>query len=75
MSIRDMKFYQFCVDGRAAGPMRVKWGDAAQDAVDGGMAVWSGDNQITLADHLGATIQRHDPRNPRDRQPQPTKPE
>lgn len=42
--------FQFQVDGRAAGPIRARWEDAAQDAVNDGYAVWVGDEQIRMND-------------------------
>lgn len=38
--------YQFCVDGRGAGPVRSTWEQAAQDMVDAGYAVWTEDGEV-----------------------------
>lgn len=55
-----MRKYQLSIDGRPAGPVRDRWADAAQDAVDAGYASWgNGDRKIAfLATEQGAAIDR-----------------
>lgn len=54
------RYFQFQVDGRRAGPVRDKWHDAAQDAVNAGMAQWTAPDRISLDDQ--AAIARFDTR-------------
>jgi len=49
--------YQLLIDGRAAGPVREVWDEAARDAVSAGVAVWHGDG-IKFGAETGAEIQR-----------------
>lgn len=51
--------YRFVIDGRPAGPWRERWKDAAQDAVDSGLAIWKHPG-IVLDDTQGAVIERGD---------------
>lgn len=42
--------YQFQIDGRAAGPVREDWEQAANDAIQEGYAVWRDHFSIKLSD-------------------------
>ena len=50
--------YQFFVDGRAAGPMRRIWEEAAWDAVNAGYAIWIDHGEIKIDTNMGASIER-----------------
>lgn len=53
-----MKF-QFQIDGRRIGPIRDRWVDAAQDAVNAGYASWGKRHKtVYLDDSQGATIEK-----------------
>ena len=53
-------FYQFRIDGRAAGPVRGEWEDAVQDAVNDGYAEWAdrAKTEVYLFATEGAEIAR-----------------
>lgn len=54
-----MTCYQFQVDGRPAGPLRLKWAHAAEDAVKAGYGTWKRRWQsVALSDNAGAEIAR-----------------
>lgn len=53
-----MSRFQFQLDGRAVGPIRSKWEDAAQDAVRQEYAHWYGNGKVNL--YHGAEIAQLD---------------
>ena len=53
-----MSRFQFQIDGRAVGPIRSKWGDAAQDAVRQEYGHWYGNGKVNL--YNGAEIAQLD---------------
>jgi hypothetical protein len=52
--------FQFQVDCRPAGPIRLKWKHAAQDAVDAGYGSWKGLGRtaVKLDSTQGAAVAR-----------------
>jgi len=50
--------YQFQIDYRGAAPIRDRWEDAVQDAVNQGYAIWVNPDEARLDTTQGAYIAR-----------------